>query len=132
MLIFQPLSNSPFFCGSNTSCLYMPIPLLYLFIFFLIIVKLVLFLIMHNAFAPGREAANQQSIENLTTTPQPNMTIICLWYFEIYRILNRFVEYYLQIVTFNSQEKHCYFTKSGCGIGIELQLATQTLFVSSR
>jgi hypothetical protein len=26
---------------------------------------------MHNAFARGREAANQQSIENLTTTPQP-------------------------------------------------------------
>jgi hypothetical protein len=48
-----------------------------------------------------------------------------LWYFEIYRILNRFVRYYLQIVTFNSQEKHCYFAKSGCGIGIELQLATQ-------
>jgi hypothetical protein len=38
---------------------------------FFIIVKLVLLLIMHNAFAPGREAANQQSIENLTTTPQP-------------------------------------------------------------
>jgi hypothetical protein len=39
--------------------------------FFLIIVKLVLLLIMHNAFASGRGAANQQSIENLTTTPQP-------------------------------------------------------------
>jgi hypothetical protein len=38
---------------------------------FFIIVKLVLLLIMHNAFAPGREAANQQSIENLTTTHQP-------------------------------------------------------------
>ena len=38
---------------------------------FFIIAKFVLLLIMHNAFAPGREAANQQSIENLTTTPQP-------------------------------------------------------------
>jgi hypothetical protein len=26
---------------------------------------------MRNAFSPGREAANQQSIEILTTTPQP-------------------------------------------------------------
>jgi VanZ family protein len=26
---------------------------------------------VHNAFAPGREAANPQSIENLTTTPLP-------------------------------------------------------------
>jgi hypothetical protein len=39
--------------------------------FFLIIVKLVLLLIIHNAFVRGRETANQQSIENLTTTAQP-------------------------------------------------------------
>jgi hypothetical protein len=73
------------YCSVSTKCYFSnPCPTLHslweqckLFIFahlslismqvFFIIAKLVLLLIMHNAFAPGREAANKQSIENLTT-----------------------------------------------------------------